>query len=186
MSFNSSKKDELTKKVLPQIYLDMDETIVDWFSGANAALSENGYPNWTNEYWLKYSVDEAERIKWSILNSKKDFWECLSFTKHGLLIWDFIKPYKPKILTAYNSYSEPCKIGKIYWISQNLGIRNISGVHIVQRSEKKDFAKNVNNNPNILIDDYHKNCLEYEQAGGIAIQTTTSEEVIKKLKQFGF
>jgi hypothetical protein len=175
-----------TKTELPEIYLDMDETIVDWMSGANAALKAAGHPEWHADHWNKYSETEADKIKWDILNSTKNFWENLPWTPDGKKIWSFVKKYKPHILSACGDLAGSiCKNGKKKWIARNLGNGNLSSINLVHRSEKKNFAK-LKGKPTVLIDDYHKNCTEYESAGGIAVQVTTGAAVISKLKTLGY
>ena len=170
---------------LPEIYLDMDETIVDWMSGANAALKKAGHPEWNDSSWKKYPSEEADKIKWDILNSTHNFWENLNFMPDGKRIWNFVKKYKPKILSACGANAKHCKEGKIRWLQTHLGMNNLSGVHLVPRSHKKQFAK-VDNKKTILIDDYDKNCIEFMSAGGIAIQATNGDSIIKELKKLGF
>lgn len=171
---------------LPAIYLDMDETIVDWMSGADAALAKFGYPKWTHDFWKQYSSEEADSIRWAVLNKVPNFWLNLKWMKDGKKLWDFLKPYKPNILSAYSTYSPTSKPEKLQWLAKNIGLNNLNKVHLVQRAEKKKFAVDINGNRTVLIDDYLKNCNEYKQAGGIAIQVTTVSDVISKLKSLGF
>lgn len=175
-----------TKTQLPEIYLDMDETIVDWMSGANGALKAAGHPEWHADHWNKYSETEADKIKWDILNNTPQFWENLPWTSDGKKIWNFVKKYKPHILSACGDLAgNICKSGKKRWIAKNLGNGNLSSINLVHRSEKKNFAKHKGK-PTVLIDDYAKNCAEYESAGGIAVQVTTGSAVISKLKSLGY
>jgi hypothetical protein len=175
-----------TQTALPEIYLDMDETIVDWMKGANKALVAAGYPEWNNSFWNKYSEEEADVIRWGVLNDTPNFWENLDFMPDGKAIWNFVKKYKPKILSACGSKAGSiCREGKMRWLTKHLGMNNLSGVHLVTRSEKKKYAV-VNGRPTILIDDYDKNCVEYKAAGGIPVKATTGSEVISKLKKIGF
>lgn len=179
-------KDYIQEPDLPEIYLDMDETIVDWYEGANSALKKFGYPEWNHEFWKQYQNDEADDIKWSVINKIPNFWLNLKFTKDGKRIWDFVKKYKPHILSACTGHSPTCKSEKQKWLSRNLGLNNLSNVHLVKRSEKRLFAVGKNGKPNLLIDDYDKNCNEFRSAGGIAIQVTTASDVISKLQKLGF
>lgn len=170
---------------LPQIFLDMDETIVDWLNPANKALLAKGLPKWNDPSWKKYSDKEADKIRWSVLNDIPDFWETLPFTSDGKQIWNFVKKYRPKILSACGPLAKNCQIGKKKWIDKHLERSKLSGIHFVRRSEKKNFAK-IDGAPGVLIDDYIKNCEEYVTAGGYAIQATTATSVISKLKRLGF
>jgi hypothetical protein len=170
---------------LPQIFLDMDETIVDWMTGANLALKKADLPEWNDPSWRKYSSEEADKLKWDILNSTPNFWENLTFTDDGKKIWNFVKKYKPNILSACGSLAKNCKQGKINWLKTHLGLSNLGEIHLVPRSGKKNFAKH-NNKKTVLIDDYDKNCTEYMMAGGIAIQVKNANQVISELKRLGF
>ena len=188
-SFRDYVKEDVatvTKTKLPDIYLDMDETIVDWISGANKALKDAGYPSFHDPYWNKYSDEEAENIRWGVINNTPNFWENLDFMPDGKQIWNFVKKYKPKILSACGSRAGSiCREGKKRWLAKHLGMNNLSGVHLVTRSEKKKYAV-IGGKSTILIDDYTKNCTEYRAAGGIAIQATNGNVVINELKRLGF
>jgi len=181
-----SLKDFIVGKELPAIYLDMDETIVDWYQGADAALEKFGYPKWTHEFWKQYTNDGADAIRWAVLNKIPHFWINLKWMKDGKKLWEFVKPYKPNILSAYSDYSPTSIPEKQQWIAKNLGLNNLSNVHFVGRKDKKKYAVAANGNPNLLIDDYDKNCNEFRSSGGIAIQVTNVSEVISKLKSLGF
>lgn len=189
-SFRTYLQEDVSTSVatkLPDIYLDMDETLVDWMSGANAALKAAGKPEWKDSYWKEnHSDEEADEIRWDILNKTPNFWENLEFTPDGLLIWKFVKKYKPHILSACGDLAKTCKNGKKRWLAQRLGMKNLGKIHLVKRSQKKLFARDASKNPTVLIDDYLKNCQEYKSAGGIAIQVTTANQVIDKLKKLGF
>lgn len=181
-----SFQDFVTPANLPTIYLDMDETIVGWHQGADDALAKFGYPKWSHQFWKQYTNDEADEIRWAILNKVPNFWINLKFTSDGKRIWDFVKKYKPHILSACTGHSPTCKPEKQQWCAKYLGLNNLGQIHLVGRPDKKKFAKDPNGNPNLLIDDYSKNCGEFTAAGGKAIQTTTAVEVISKLKVLGF
>lgn len=174
------------KTELPEIYLDMDETIVDWMKGADEALERVGKPKWNDSYWTdNYTPDEAEKIKWDILNSTPQFWENLDFLPDGKALWNYVKKYKPHILSACGTLAKTCKAGKMRWLAKHLGMSNLGDIHLVKRSQKKDFAV-VKGKQTVLIDDFLKNCQEYVNHGGLAIQRTTTPEVIRRLKRLGF
>ena len=186
-SFSVYLKEDATTTTtkLPAIYLDMDETIVDWMVAADRALAAAGLPKWRDPYWKQFSDEDNDKVRWGAVNAIPDFWEKLEFSSEGKKIWNFVKKYKPYILSACGPHAKYAKPGKIKWISANLGTSNLSGVHLVRSHDKKNYAK-MNGKPTVLIDDYSKNCREFEGSGGIAIQTTTASEVISKLKKLGF
>lgn len=178
-------EDTTTSISLPAIYLDMDETIVEWMSAANRVLTTAGLPSWKDPYWKQFSDAHNDIVRWGAINAVPDFWETLTFSDDGLQIWGFVKKYKPYILSACGPHALYAKPGKMKWISKNLGFSNLSGIHLVRSHEKRDYAK-LNDKPCVLIDDYIKNCNEFEANGGIAIQTTTANSVITQLKNLGF
>jgi len=170
---------------LPSIYLDMDETIVEWLPAANHVLNAAGLPSWKDSYWKQFSDGHNDKVRWGAINNVPDFWETLNFSEDGRAIWEFVKQYKPYILSACGPHALHAKPGKMKWISRNLGYTNLSGIHLVRSHEKKDYAT-LNGKPCVLIDDYIKNCNEFQENGGISIQTTTANSVISQLKNLGF
>lgn len=182
----SLAKNEEISSDLPEIYLDMDGVLVDWQKGADDALRKAGKPEWDNPYWKQTYGESATMKRWEILNAVSGFWENLEVLGEGAKLWKFVKQYKPNILSACSSETKNCKSGKLKWINKHLGTKNLNNIHLVRRQDKKNYAVNSNNKPTILIDDYLKNCQEFKNAGGIAIQMITANDVIAKLKRLGF
>ena len=54
------------------------------------------------------------------------------------------------------------------------------------RSQKQAFAKDIDGEPNVLIDDYIKNIKEWEAKGGIGILHTSVSKSMSELKRLGF
>ena len=104
-----------------------------------------------------------------------DFWINLEWTKDGKELWDYIKKYKPIILSAPSKQNDS-RIGKNDWIK-----RELPGTHIILRSaqHKKEFASPSS----LLIDDRIDNIIDWEKAGGIAIHHTSTLDTIKQLKK---
>jgi hypothetical protein len=44
----------------------------------------------------------------------------------------------------------------------------------------------IGGKPNVLIDDYDKNCREWESAGGIAVRHINSMNTISQLRKLGY
>ena len=153
------------------IYLDLDgvltdfeESVKDLGRGSFDELANKGQESWI---WATIS-----KIGYR-------FWRDIPWTKNGKEFWSEIKKYNPTILTAVpnNSVSSGARKGKEIWIDRNLG-KNIKRL-IVLRKEKQQYAE-----PNsILIDDMKKNCVEWKNKGGIAIQYISNEKTMKKLKE---
>lgn len=169
---------------LPDIYCDLDEVVVGFFAGADPLLIENGSKAFLDPYWKPYTQDEADDIRWNILKEYSTFWLDLPTHAEGLIMWKFIRHYKPNILSALQRRTENCAEHKTEWVKKYIPEAN--NIHIVKRSHKKNYAINSSGKPNLLIDDYHANCNEWREAGGIAIQFVSGQQAIDELKQLGF
>lgn len=172
-----------------EIYLDMDETLCGFIPGANAVFEKAGYPHWEHHYWDTHEKDKETEIKWSLINSTPHFWDSLEFLPEGRKLWSYINRelrIRPNILSALpKEGTAKARTEKTLWLAKNLGINNLNKIHLVNRSDKVKFAK-ANGVSNILVDDYDKNCREFNAAGGIAIEITSASDVIKQLKSFGY
>ena len=162
---------EASKDDLPEIYCDLDEVLVDFIAGANKAVGGNFA-----------EVDKQER--WKIINNTKGFWDNLGWKPGGKKLYQFISRYDPHVLSAYTGRDPTSKNGKMKWLGKNTKFSR-SKIHLVLRSQKKDYAK-TDGKPNVLIDDYNKNITEWERAGGIGIHHTNINKTLSKLKKLGF
>jgi hypothetical protein len=91
----------------------------------------------------------------------------------GHILWDFISPYNPTILSA-PSRQNVSRVGKVDWVN-----RELPGTPLILRraKHKKDFAA-----PDaILIDDRPDNVQGWIDAGGIGILHKSAEETINVL-----
>ena len=161
---------------LPRIYLDMDGVLFDFVKNIEqtTGLSIN---QWTN-------LGRKER--WDPIIAKKDFWSKGPWLNEGKKLYNFVKKYKPHILSAYveHAHDPNCIPGKAKWAMQKAGIPR-NRINLVMRSQKKDYAMNAGQ-PAILIDDYDKNTREFTQKGGIGITFKSANQVIAELKKLGF
>lgn len=96
------------------------------------------------------------------------------------VLWDFVKPHSPAILTATGYPKEKAAAEKIRWVHDNLdGFANI--LTVVSGTDKQQFAA-----PNhILIDDREKSILPWRNAGGIGILHTSADSTIEQLQRLG-
>ena len=113
---------------------------------------------------------------WNPINKAGvDFWVNLEWMPDGKELWNYIKEYNPKILSA-PSREDSSRIGKFDWVK-----RELPGVELILRTmkHKKDFAA-----PNaILIDDNKDNIKSWVDAGGIGIHHTSTADTINQLKK---
>ena len=162
---------EASKEDLPEIYCDLDEVLVDFMRGANAAVGGD---------FVKMDADE----RWNKVNQVKGFWANLGWKPNAKRLHDFIMRYNPHVLSAYTGRDPTSKVGKMKWLKKNTGFKR-ANIHLVLRSQKKDYAT-TDEKPNILIDDYIKNIREWEAKGGIGIHHTDVGKTISELKRLGF
>ena len=162
---------EASNADLPEIYCDLDEVLVDFRRGADAAVGGN---------FVKMDKDE----RWNKVNQTKGFWANLGWKPNAKRLHDFIIKYNPHVLSAYTGRDPTSKVGKMKWLKKNAGFKR-GNIHLVLRSQKKDFAT-TDDKPNVLIDDYDKNIREWEAKGGIGIHHTDVGKTISELKRLGF
>ena len=162
---------EVSSEDLPEIYCDLDEVLVDFMRGADAAVGGN---------FVKMNRDE----RWNRVNQTKAFWANLGWKPGGKKLYNFIIRYNPHVLSAYTGRDPTSKVGKMKWLKKNTSFKR-GNIHLVLRSQKKNYAS-TNEKPNVLIDDYIKNIQEWEVAGGIGIHHTDVGKTISDLKRLGF
>ena len=162
---------EASTEDLPEIYCDLDEVLVDFMRGANAAVGGD---------FVKMDKDD----RWNKVNQTKGFWANLGWKPNAKKLHSFIIKYNPHVLSAYTGRDPTSKVGKMKWLKKNANFKR-GNIHLVLRSQKKDYAT-TDDKPNILIDDYDKNIREWEAKGGIGILHTDVGKTISELKRLGF
>ena len=162
---------EASKDDLPEIYCDLDEVLVDFIRGADAAVGGN---------FVKMDKDE----RWNKVNQTKGFWANLNWKSNAKRLHDFIIRYNPHVLSAYTGRDPTSKVGKMKWLKKNANFKR-GNIHLVLRSQKKSYAT-TDEKPNVLIDDFDKNIREWQAAGGIGILHTDVGKTISELKRLGF
>ena len=117
----------------------------------------------------------------------KNFWLRIPPTRDFDIYWNYIKKYKPHILTAYPRWDvEGAKKGKAAWNRKYTKVPS-EKFHVVARKNKQNYAYDaINNKPNVLIDDHLQNITEWKAAGGIGIFHTNALSTILQLKNLGF
>lgn len=150
------------------IYQDLDGVLTDF----DGAVKKMGYG----------SVDSlvergGEGLLFGMIGKQgSNFWSQMEWTKDGKKLWNYVKNYNVKILSAPTQNPTSIK-GKNLWIDKNLG-KNVERI-LVPAKKKKEYA----NQNAILIDDRESNVNEWRLAGGKAILHTDAESTIKKLKE---
>lgn len=169
-------KEELSKTYI--IYCDMDGVLCDFESRFEhfTGLSPDQY---RVEMTKKYGEKKSLNMFWNVIDHQVGmrFWRGMSWMPEGRALWDYIKQYKPTLLTA-PSYHNSSKEGKQAWVEDN-----IPGTPIIfkQAKQKADLA-----GPNkILIDDREDTIMNWKTKNGIGILYKNAEQAINELKQLG-
>jgi len=153
-----------------EIYSDMDGVLTD-FDAAFEKVSGGIHPR---TYETKYGKDKF----WEIVDAKGvGYWVGMPWMPDGKQYWDYIKEYKP-ILLSSPSRSETSRLGKRLWVRNQLpGTKLI----LAQAKDKQNYARKNR----ILIDDRKSNIDEWRAQGGIGILHTSAADTIRQLKELG-
>jgi len=165
-----STSPELSKNY--KIYLDMDGCITDF---DKRFISLNPKKLSPTQYQTKYGIEKF----WNFIDKEVGvkFWAGMSWMQDGKQLWDYIKKYNPKLLSA-PSREESSQIGKRVWTK-----RELPGTKLILRSadKKQQFASPTS----ILIDDKISNVNQWIERGGIGILHTDAQSTIEQLKSLG-
>ena len=143
------------QKELPpyQIYCDMDGVLTDF---------ESRFEHFTGTGPQAYEKQYGLEQFWHLIDFKIGvrFWVGMDWMPEGKRLWDFIKPYKPHLLTS-PSRNDTSRLGKNLWVRNNL-----------QPKPKTIFAysadkQRYSNENSILIDDKKSNINEWASKGEV-------------------
>ena len=154
-----------------KIFCDADGVLTDFdnnFKKYSGGISPR-------EYEEKMGKEEF----WNLIDVKigQKFWTEMPWMNDGHELWNFIKQYKPTILSAPSRNPVSSK-GKKEWVKSELpGTKLI----LAFADEKQKYSEENS----ILIDDMKKNIEQWVSQGGIGILHTSARETIKKLKELG-
>lgn len=188
------------------IYCDMDGVLCDFITPAiekvNSTLNDEqhrlaelagkvkdkiGRDYIVNEDLGKFNPKDdnpVTRYMYELLDDDVDFWANLPWNTGGKAIWNSIKKHKPRILTSpMDKLGKKGSIaGKKIWLEKNCGIRYDDDPERVNFSHQKyKFA--VQEDFNLLIDDWGKNIHPWRECGGIAIKHENHHGGVKKTVQ---
>ena len=153
------------------IYCDLDGVLVD----LHRKLSDlYGFKLSNGPDFADYFYNIVDRMT---SDERIDFWQNLPATKDCHDLWNYIKVYKPKILTSCSDSKEACE-GKGLWCEKHLSLTKDQIICASKSKVKKYFAtRNA-----ILIDDLLQNIDEWVSWGGTAILHKNADDTIKQLK----
>lgn len=153
-----------------EIYCDLDQVLSDF----NGQFEKYGKMP-PKQYEAKFGKDKF----WNLIDKEVGvkFWSDMPWTGDGKELWNHIKQYNPKILSAPSRENES-RLGKRIWIN-----RELPGTKLILSPawNKKDYARSNR----ILIDDNERNVEEWIAAGGKGIIFINTPQTIKELEQYG-
>lgn len=157
------------------IYVDLDGVLANLHDYIERVIGEpvRTGPNGTD--WL-----DANKI-WKELRrlDEPDFTK-LELLPDAMTLWDYVKPYKPNILTATGHPAERNDKQKREWVEKHL--TGYNKVYTVVASRKKaKFAWP----DSVLIDDRMKSLGPWRERGGIGILHKNAADTIRQLKELG-
>lgn len=172
-----------------QIYCDMDGVLTDFEKRFVTLLRKEG-----PKYYSKATIAQVTRPKhfdklegteefWKFIDQHigLEFWSEMPWMPQGQILWNFIQPYGPKLLTS-PSEDNTSRLGKRLWVRNHLS----PAPEVIFRfgDAKSDFA----NENSILIDDKPSNLVAFASKGGIAIECKDGDvsSVINKLIELGY
>lgn len=158
-----------------QIACDMDGVLLHFEYGVQKLL-----PNFVDN-----SSDKKMKGKmWKHITMHQKngglFWEELPLMPDAMILWDYIKPYNPEILTACGQKHFNAGAQKLVSVAKHFG--DHVKVNLVEHA--KDKAKFVKPGA-ILIDDRMKAIQPWTDAGGIGVLHTSASDTIEQLKKLG-
>jgi hypothetical protein len=151
------------------IYLDMDDVVADWHTRAQEILKLR----------VVKDSDRIPQAEWDKLKENLRFYRDLPVMEGAHELVDMCKAYiarnpqyNLRFLSALpHDYSMPFAVyDKVHW-----GDQHFPGIPVTIGPFSYDKWRHCKNAGDILIDDRHSNCEEWEARGGIAHVYTTWE-----------
>ena len=148
-----------------KIFVDLDGVLTDFDKQLAELLNKKLVRGW--------DFGNDPKVWAKIAHAGEKFWSEMAWMPDGHDLWEYIKDFKPTVLTAPTRHPSS-KTGKKIWLKENL-----PGVPAIIDSKKEQYAKEGY----ILIDDREKNIKKWEEAGGTGILHKDAESSIKELKK---
>ena len=164
-------------KGVPEIYVDMDGVLADFFGEWAKMDGKDHYKDMDNK-----------EAKLHLVKDHPDFWISLPVLPNAGKLMGYIK----KNFGHYKICSSPlagdpnCEPQKRAWVKKHL--TSFPPEQVIITENKAAYATQADGTPNILIDDFGPNISGWDSAGGIAIKhkdhkldrTLAALEAVKK------
>ena len=148
----------------PHLYLDMDGVQCDFFKAWSEFEGVEGYKD------IPRPEQSIKRLASSGPESVYEFFRDLDTLRGGLSVIKWLQQHDIDytILSAPLRYEREASIkGKLEWLDNHHVGASESAVFA---SDKSKYATDSQGRPNVLIDDFGKNIVPWDKAGGIGIK----------------
>jgi hypothetical protein len=149
-----------------QIYVDLDGVLADFDKHHETVFGVR-------------ADKQADNVDWRAVRAVPDFYLNLPPMSDMRELWDYVKPYKPIVLTGVPASVKEAPMNKIAWVEKHLG----AGVPVICCRSKDKFRQALPGD--ILIDDWEKHRHLWEGAGGVWITHRSASETITALRARG-
>ena len=169
-----------------RLYCDMDGVLCDFRTRFEDLFGKGP---------REVEADKGAPYFWAMIrNVGVKYWSRMPWTPGGQTLWNAIKVYEPKLLTApprkkgdFHALDPITMEGKTEWAATNLGL-GASDILFKKSKDKKLIAQQdvANGLIPILIDDREDNIKGWESVGGLGLhhpENGNPSEVIKKIKE---
>jgi len=167
------QEEDLLEKPKYKIFCDLDGVLADF---------DTQFEYYTGFPPGQYKDTYGKKPFWEVINNLGEiYWSAMPMMPQGKMLWNFIRPYRPTILSSPSS-EQSSKTGKNIWVERNLS----PTPHIIfaKAEQKHEYA----DRNSILIDDREDTIGRWNAAGGIGIlcKNGNSQQVITQLEQLGY
>ena len=159
-----------------RLYVDMDGVLVDFVKGAAkyfkitfADTNRSAYGISGSEFLTLWEGPKGWR---QLKKHWPTFWMDLDPEPASSQLLKLVLPHHPAVLTAIPKGWPSSAVGKRIGGQRhmpNWGRHPHEEFHAVARSQKRQYAKQADGTPHLLIDDCDKNIAEWRSAGGIGL-----------------
>lgn len=176
ITFKKILNEELRTAHVVKFYVDLDGTLCDFEKQFLNVFGDNSIKSME-----QFKETHTDLELWNVILKDKDkFWSTMEWMPEGKKLWDYLltlnMPIEILSAIAHDEFNY-AKEGKREWVDTNLGM-NVK-VNLVSKSMKKYYAADNT----VLIDDDVINIQEFNNAGGIGILYTNTDEVINKINK---
>ena len=162
---------ETTSNTHLEIFVDMDGVLADLFNHVAQLHDVEHYNQMTNDQWEVFFKN----------TDAHDLFANLPVFPTANALLELTQRYGGyNILSSPLNYDKQSSIkGKREWLQKHI---TVPAKKIIFEHEKYLYAKSVDGQPNILIDDYGVNIKKWNAAGGIAIKYQADQDSLADLE----